>query len=134
MIHAAVVEPAPSGLQRTLAELALIERAAAFRRRHRDRARLRLRHSDELLRLVEDARLRGFPLVPPGLWGEVVRFIAAVDPQMREDLGHDRAPGHVADVLFMTQGQLMHDAQVERVRSGLAPIIPLFGPPAGDEE
>ncbi len=115
-------------LEDTVLELAVIERKAAFRRRHRDHARSRLRHSDELLRLVEECRVKGFQVLPPQLWGAVVPFIEAVDTQLRDDLGRNRDPNHVADVLFMTQGQLMHDAQIERASLGLAPIIPLFGP------
>ncbi len=119
----------PQGrLERTVMELAHIERAAAFRRSHRVKPRGRLHHSDELLRLVEECKVRRMRMVPPTLWRETVAFIAAVDPQLRDDLGLDRRPEHVADVLFMTQGQLMHAAQIDRASLGLAPIIPLFGP------
>ena len=133
MIEPVALREPRGRLAQTVMELVLIERSAAFRRGHRERARQRLRHSDELLRLVEECRVRNLKLVPPSLWSAVVHLVASVDAQMRDDLGINRHPDHVADILFMTQGQLMHDAQVERTATGLAPIIPLF-PPVRDSD
>lgn len=113
-------------MERTRAEIARAERFAAFRRSRISSARLRVRESDALLDLVEECRLREYPLVPATLWGAVVRAVRAVDPELRDELGIDRTPEHVADILFEAQERLL-----ERLRSSrapeLAPIIPLFG-------
>jgi hypothetical protein len=58
----------------------------------------------------------------------VVRLVGAVEPELRDGLGIDRAADHVSDVLFAAQEILQEQARQER-RPQLAPIIPLF--PAG---
>ncbi len=126
MIDTAAAREACGPLERTTLELAHIERAAMFRRHHRPRARSWLQRSDELLRLVEECRVRGLDFVPLRLWIEVARFIGLVDSQLRDDLGTDRGPSNVADVLFMCQGPLLQEARVEQAPHGPAPIIPLF--------
>jgi hypothetical protein len=113
-------------MERTRAEIAYAERIARFRRSRISRARRRVRESDVLLDLVEECRLREYTLVPSSLWSAVVRTVGQVDPDLRDELGIDRDPEHVADVLFAAQERLL-----ERVRRSqtpeLAPIIPLFG-------
>lgn len=116
-------------LERTAAELDRIRRAAAFRRDRELRWRRRLRHSDLLLDLVEQCRLRGWRLVPGQVWAEVVRFLGAVDPQLRDELGINRHPDHVTEVLFSAQEMVLAESIEER-RPRLAPIIRLF-PEAG---
>ena len=119
--------PARSGpLERTRAEIAYAERAAAFRRSRISRARLRVRQSDALLDLVEECRIREFRLVPHSLWGAVVRAVGQVDAELRDELGINRDPEHVADVLFAAQERLLDRMRVSQ-RPELAPIIPLFG-------
>ena len=114
-------------LERTRLELARIERAAAFRRTRENRWRRRLRESDLLLDLVEQCRLRDYPLVPGQVWAAVVRFVGSVDPQLRDELGINRLCDHVGAVLFAAQEDLLDDA-VRRRQPHLAPIIPLFAP------
>lgn len=113
-------------MERTRAEIAYAERVARFRRSRISRARRRVRESDVLLDLVEECRLRDYALIPASLWGAVVRTVGQVDPELRDALGIDRDPEHVAEVLFAAQERLL-----ERVRNSqspeLAPIIPLFG-------
>jgi hypothetical protein len=114
-------------LERTCAELELIRRAAAFRRDRELRSRRRLRESDLLLDLIEQCRLRGFRLLPAELWTHIVRFVGTVDAQLRDDLGINRHPDHVSEVLFAAQEELLREVAEER-RPQRAPIIPLFGP------
>ena len=113
-------------MERTRREIERAERVAAFRRSRISRARRRVRESDALLDLVEECRLRDWRLIPSTLWSSVVRAVGQVDPELRDELGIDRDPEHVADVLFTAQELLL-----ERVREtqepALAPIIPLFG-------
>lgn len=132
MALASLAQLRPGPLERTRAEMIHIERRAAFRRERVSRARLRLRHSDALLELIEECRLRGYRLVPATLWSELVRFIGEVDPQLRDLLGIDRRPDHVSDVLFFAQELLQQLVHLERERPWPpAPIIPLFPHAAG---
>jgi len=107
-------------------EIARAERVAAFRRERVSRARLRVRESDELLDLIEECRLRDWRLIPSQLWAAVVRAVSAVDPSLRDELGINRDPEHVADILFTAQETLLAQVREQR-RPMLAPIIPLFG-------
>lgn len=107
-------------------EIAHAERLASFRRERISKARLRVRESDDLLDLIEECRLRDWRLVPSALWAAVVRAVGAVDPELREELGINRDPEHVADVLFAAQETLLRRVREQR-RPMLAPIIPLFG-------
>lgn len=115
-------------MERTRAEIALAERLAAFRRSRVSRARRRVLESDALLDLVEECRLRGLTPVPASLWGAVVRTVGQVDPELRDQLGINRDPDHVADVLFAAQEQLLDRVRATRTPE-LAPIIPLFRDP-----
>jgi hypothetical protein len=71
--------------------------------------------------------MRSFRLIPPVLWSAVVRAVGAVDSDLRDRLGIDRDPDHVADILFEAQEVLLLRSLDSR-RPRLAPIIPLFGP------
>jgi hypothetical protein len=113
-------------MERTCLEIARIERAAAFRRERISRTRLRVREADTLIDLIEECRVRDFRLIPPTLWSAVVRAVGAVDSDLRDRLGIDRDPDHVADVLFDAQ-EILLMRSLESRRPRLAPIIPLFG-------
>jgi hypothetical protein len=76
-------------------------------------ARFQRAHQEHFLRFEKDV-------------GDVVRAVGAVDPGLRDRLGIDRDPDHVADVLFEAQEVLLMRA-LESRRPRLAPIIPLFG-------
>lgn len=124
--------PAPSSsvgpLARTARELEYLTRLAAFRRERRYRSRALLHHSDALLELVEESRVRGYRLVPTPVWTEVVKLVGDVAGALRDELGIDRRPDHVTEVLFEAQDLLMVRSREER-RPMQAEIIPLF--PAG---
>jgi len=112
-------------MERTCLEIARAERVAAFRRTRVSRARRSVRESDGLLELIEECRLRGWRLVPSTLWSAVVRAVGDVDSGLRDELGINRDPDHVADVLFSAQEVLL--ARVRQAEQpALAPIIPLF--------
>jgi hypothetical protein len=112
-------------LERTVLELRRIDRDAVWRRPRVGRTRLLLRESDALIDLIERCRERGDRLLPTRLWSAVVRFVGALDGSLRDELGINREPGHVADVLFASQGMLLERARHERVPM-TARIIPLF--------
>jgi hypothetical protein len=106
-------------------EIARLERAAAFRRARISRSRLRVRASDALLDLVEQCRARDHRLVPSQLWSAVARAVREVDTDLRDELGINRDPEHVADILFAAQEVLLTRARRDR-EPMLAEIIPLF--------
>ena len=113
-------------MERTCLEIARAERVAAFRRTRVSRARRRVLETDALLDLIEECRLRDWRLIPSTLWSAVVRAVGDVDPELRDLLGINREPEHVADVLFSAQEKLL--ARVRQAQApALAPIIPLFG-------
>jgi hypothetical protein len=115
-------------MERTCLEIARAERAAAFRRGRVTRARQRVRESDALLDLIEECRVRDWRLVPSTLWSAVVRAVGDVDPELRDELGINRDPEHVADVLFSAQEALLERVRQQR-KPALAPIIQLFPEP-----
>lgn len=112
-------------MERTCLEIARAERVAAFRRERVTRARQRVRESDALLDLIEQCRMKDWRLVPSPLWSAVVRAVGAVDSRLRDELGINRAPDHVADVLFSAQETLLARAR-EHGQPQRARIIQLF--------
>jgi hypothetical protein len=125
MENAAFPRRSAGPLERTVLELRRIDRDAVWRRPRVGRTRLLLRESDVLIDLIERCRERGDRLLPTRLWSAVVRFVGALDGSLRDELGIDRAPAHVADVLFASQDLLLERARHERAPV-TARIIPLF--------
>src|ERR1700676_3437922 len=112
-------------IERTVFELRRIDRDAVWRRPRVGRTRLLLRESDALIDLLERCRERGDRLLPTQLWSAVVRFVGALDGDLRDELRINREPGHVADVVFASQRKLLERARMERT-SATGRIIPLF--------
>jgi hypothetical protein len=125
MENAAFPRRSAGPLERTVLELRRIDRDAVWRRPRVGRTRLLLRESDVLIDLIERCRERGDRLLPTRLWSAVVRFVGGLDGSLRDELGIDRAPAHVADVLFASQDLLLERARYERAPV-TARIIPLF--------
>jgi hypothetical protein len=125
MENAAFPRRSAGPLERTVLELRRIDRDAVWRRPRVGRTRLLLRESDVLIDLIERCRERGDRLLPTRLWSAVVRFVGGLDGSLRDELGIDRAPAHVADVLFASQDLLLERARHERAPV-TARIIPLF--------
>lgn len=125
MENAALPRRIAGPLERTVLELRRIDRDAVWRRPRAGRTRLLLRESDALTDLIERCRERGDRLLPTQLWSAVVRFVGALDGELRDELGINRDPGHVADVLFATQ-QLLLDRALQERAPVIGRIIPLF--------
>lgn len=127
--NAAMLQSAASRLAgplaRTAVELENLRRLAAFRRDREMRWHHRLRESDLILDLVEECRIRGYPMLPGQLWASVVRFVGEVDPGLREDLGSSRHPDHASEAIFAAQAEICRHRLEER-RPRTARIIPLF--------
>lgn len=115
----------PGPLERTAIELEHHRRVAAFRRERELESRRRLRESDLLLELVEECRLKRLIPLPTRLWMHIVRFVGAVDAGLRDELGINRHPNHVSDILFAAQEELLRLHREERAPRQ-ARIIPLF--------
>src|ERR1035437_9261691 len=113
MENAALPRRIAGPLERTVLELRRIDRDAVWRRPRVGRTRLLLRESDALIDLIERCRERGDRLLPTQLWSAVVRFVGALDGTLRDELGINRHPAHVVDVLFATQGVLL-EQRLER--------------------
>ena len=125
MENAAVTRRVAGPLERTVLELRRIDRDAVWRRPRVGRTRMLLRESDALIDLIERCRERGDRLLPTQLWSAVVRFVGALDGSLRDELGINRAPGHIADVLFASQDLLLERARQEH-ESVMGRVIPLF--------
>jgi hypothetical protein len=125
MENAALPRRIAGPLERTVLELRRIDRDAVWRRPRVGRTRLLLRESDALIDLIERCRERDDRLLPTQLWSAVVRFVGALDGTLRDELGINRHPAHVVDVLFATQGVLLERARLERAPMA-GRIIPLF--------
>lgn len=109
----------------TAAQIAAARAQDLFRARHRRPLRQRLQLSDELIGRVERCRLESARLVSADLWQETVALTAEVDPGLRRQLGTDRRPDHLGEVLFRLQARLLEEINQQRTR-GSAPVIPLF--------
>ncbi|MHB1577287.1 MAG: hypothetical protein ACYCX9_12370 [Candidatus Dormibacteria bacterium] len=96
-----------------------------FRARHRRPLRQRLQLSDQLMGRVERCRMESVQLVSAELWQETVTLAAEVDPGLRRQLGTDRRPDHLGEILFRLQARLLEEINQQRSR-GDAPVIPLF--------
>ena len=130
---AAALRQLPGPLERTVLELRRIDRHAVWRRPRVSRTRLLLRESDALIDLIERCRERGDRLLPTQLWSAVVRFVGGLDSKLRDELGINRAPAHVSDVLFATQDLLLERSREER-SPVTGRIIPLFSPERPEPE
>ena len=122
---AMIAAGAPGPLERTVVELEKIDREAHFRRRHTAPARMALRNSDVLMTLIEESIEKEQSIATTWLWSAVTRIAALADSALRDELGIDRRPGHMAGILFRAQATLMQRAHIE-AQPTLAPIIPLF--------
>lgn len=123
--NASIARHIPGPLERTVLELRRIDRHAVWRRPRVGRTRLLLRESDALIDLIERCQERGDRLLPTQLWSAVVRFVGALDAGLRDELGINRHPSHVADILFASQSLLLERARLERTAT-TGRIIPLF--------
>jgi hypothetical protein len=82
-----------------------------------------MREADELLYWLEECLFQDVKLVPGWLLPRIAHLINQTDRELQEELGHERRPDKVLDVIFKAQEVLMS----ESIRSrGQAKIIPLF--------
>jgi len=89
-----------------------------------------LQESDELVYWLEECLVQHRRLVPAWLMPRLRRLISLASPALVGELGRERRPDQVLDVLFRAQEVLM----VQSVESRQpARIIPLFTPDREDD-
>lgn len=82
-----------------------------------------MHETDELLFWLEECLVQDVKLVPGWLLPRIAQVITNTDRELLEELGRDRRPDQVMEILFRAQEVLM----AETVRSRTpAKVIPLF--------
>jgi hypothetical protein len=110
-------------LERTVEE----QQRYLYWHRHKQRrvtARKLLHESDELAYWLEECLVQNRRLVPAWLMPRLRRLLAVASPALVNELGRERRPDQVLDVLFRAQEVLMLQSVEARQP---ARIIPLFG-------
>jgi hypothetical protein len=85
--------------------------------------RVLLREADELMFWLEECLVQRLRIVPGWLLPRLVALLAKADPALPGQLGRERRPAQVMELLFQAQERLME--QSVRARRP-ARIIPLF--------
>ena len=110
-------------IQRTVEEQ---QRALYWhRRRQRERMTSRnlLRESDELMYWLEECVVQGLRMVPGWVMPRLVALLSQADPELPRQLGHERRPDRVMELVYRAQESLMEQSVKARRP---ARIIPLF--------
>ncbi|MGH7904774.1 MAG: hypothetical protein ACREPA_11725 [Candidatus Dormibacteraceae bacterium] len=110
-------------LQKTVEEQERYLRWHRIRQR-RQTPRLLLRESDELLYWLEECVLEGLRLTPGWLVPRLVRLIQQADPGLQAELGRERRPAQVMEVLFRAQELLMEQSIHSREPAEVIQLFP----------
>lgn len=112
----------PRVIEKTVLEQ---QRALFFHRRRQEMptARRLLRESDEILFWLEECMVQGLRLVPGWIIPRLVTVLAHADPELPRELGSERRPAQLMELVFRAQERLMEEAVSSR---GPARVIPLF--------
>jgi uncharacterized protein with gpF-like domain len=82
-----------------------------------------MREADELLYWLEECLFQDVKLVPGWLLPRIAQLINQTDRELQEELGRDRRPAQVLDVIFKAQEVLMQESIRSRTE---AKVIQLF--------
>ena len=82
-----------------------------------------MREADELLYWLEDCLSQDVTLVPGWLRPRIAQVVNHTDRELQEELGRDRRPERVMDIVFRAQEVLMNESIRSRTE---AKVIPLF--------
>lgn len=82
-----------------------------------------LRESDEVLNWLEECLVHNLRFVPGWVMPRLVVLLAHADPRLPRELGHERRPERLMELVYRAQEQLMEESVQSRQP---APIIPLF--------
>src|SRR5919199_4908659 len=109
-------------LQRTVEEQRMFLHWHRSRQQRLNPRRL-LHESDELMYWLEECVVQRLKIVPGWLMPRLTRIVVQATPELRAELGRERRPEQVIELLYRVQEVLMtRSIQVRRP----APIIPLF--------
>jgi hypothetical protein len=112
-------------------ELTVLEqrRATYWRRRENETPspRSTLRESDDLMFWLEECLVQGLRIVPGWLMPRLVRVLARADADLPQQVGGERRPQALMELLYRAQEHLMQQSVTSRRP---ARIIPLFRPSA----
>lgn len=109
-------------LQRTVEDQARQLYWHREKRRRRTPRRL-LRESDELMFWLEECLVQDLKIVPGWLLPRLTAMLQETDPKFSRQLGRQRRPGQVIEILYEAQEFLMERSVKQREP---AKIIPLF--------
>lgn len=111
----------------TMLELTVLEQRRARYWRGRDRERASHRHllheSDELMFWLEECLVQGLRIVPGWLMPRFVWLLARADSELPRQIGGERRPAELIEILYRAQERLMEQSVSSRKP---ARIIPLF--------
>jgi hypothetical protein len=110
-------------IQRTVEE----QQRALYWHRRRDRERsvprALLRETDELLFWLEECVVQRLKIVPGWLLPRLVTLLSKADPALASQMGRERRPEHVMELVYQAQEAFMQQSVKARTP---AKIIPLF--------
>jgi hypothetical protein len=89
-----------------------------------DRPRHLMAEADQLLFWLEECLVQNVRIVPGWLMPRIAQVINHADRELQEELGRERRPDQVMDVIFRAQAALM--SELVRSRKRAAKVIPLF--------
>jgi hypothetical protein len=93
------------------------------RRQERMTPRKLLRESDELMFWLEECLVQGLRIVPGWLMPRIMRVLSGAGPDLPRQLGGERRPAELIEVLYRAQERLMEQSVTARLP---ARVIPLF--------
>jgi hypothetical protein len=93
------------------------------RQEERQTPRRLLGETDELMFWIEECLMQELRIVPGWLMPRLTALLNRADPELRRQLGSERRPAEVLDILFRAQQQFMEEARQSRAP---ARVIPLF--------
>lgn len=93
------------------------------RRQEKLTPRTLLHEADELLFWLEECLVQELRIVPGWLTPRLVQLLNRADPRLTGELGRERRPVQVMEVLYKAQQALMAESVKSR---GPAKILPLF--------
>ena len=83
-----------------------------------------LHEADELLYWVEECLVQELKIVPGWLTSRLVQLFNRADPRLNRELGRERRPAQVMEVLYQAQGILMEQSIRSRQPAEIIQLFP----------
>ena len=110
-------------IQQTIEEQALLLRWHRHRQQ-RLTPRMLLHEADELLFWLEECLVQELKIVPGWLTSRLVQLLNRADPRLNRELGRERRPAQVMEVLYQAQGILMEQSIRSRQPAEIIQLFP----------